>query len=160
MLVFSTLSFVICTLPCCHSSLLSGSPLPLPLPCVNRYMYSFVHMCNVWWWGDKALPWSPFPGHFSDDDTLLWLLWVLSFYVTGSCVVYRETSFPFLYYNAYNIARGHRYNRRRWLIPMNPSVAWSAYHRVQALLLTIQDWTHFSHLFTQLVLHGTQPADT
>jgi hypothetical protein len=36
MLVFRP-TFVIRTLPRCPSPLLSGSPLPLPLPCVNKY---------------------------------------------------------------------------------------------------------------------------
>ncbi len=52
----------------------------------GRHPVVYVSMYRVWGGGplsDKELTQSPFPGHFSDDDILYCLLWVLSFYGRG-----------------------------------------------------------------------------
>jgi hypothetical protein len=85
MLVFRPIS-----VNCCPSNLLSSlyfnSPPLLPLPCVSTYTVNTYTVCK---WGgvlgsgphtDKHLPQSLLRGQCSDDDILLCLLWVLSFY--------------------------------------------------------------------------------
>jgi hypothetical protein len=72
---------------CCPSNLLSGSTLPPPLPCVNKYT---VYKCTVCKKGGmygalglrqiNTCRKVPSQVIFLDDDILHCILWVLSFY--------------------------------------------------------------------------------